>query len=42
VLAALFSKKPLRPIREIMDAADKIAAGDYSVRLDFKDPEEFL
>ena len=41
VIAAVFSKKPLRPLREMMNAADKIAAGDYSVRLDLKGPEEF-
>lgn len=41
VIAGVFSKKPLRPLREMMSAADKIAAGDYSVRLDLKGPEEF-
>ena len=41
VIAAVFSKKPLRPLREMMNATDKIAAGDYSVRLDLKGPEEF-
>lgn len=41
VLAFAVSGKPLKPIRIIMDAADKIAAGDYSVRIDLKRPEEF-
>ena len=41
VLAVLFSKAPLRPFREIMDAADQIADGDYNVRLSLKGPEEF-
>lgn len=41
VLSVIFSKAPLRPFRELMDATDKIADGDYSVRLDLKGPEEF-
>lgn len=41
LMAALLSRLPLRPLREIMDASDKIADGDYSVRLDLKGPEEF-
>lgn len=41
VLSVIFSRAPLRPIREIMDATDKIADGDYSVRLSLKGPEEF-
>jgi len=41
VLAFAVSEKTLKPIRIIMDAADKIAAGDYSVRIDLKRPEEF-
>lgn len=28
IISAIFSKKPLRPMREIMDATDKIADGD--------------
>ena len=39
VMSIIFSKAPLRPIREIMDATDKIADGDY--RLSLKGPEEF-
>lgn len=41
VLALLFSRAPLRPLRELMAATDKIAEGDYSVRLDLKRPEDF-
>ena len=41
VLAIVFSKAPLRPLRELMTATDKIADGDYSVRLNLKGPEEF-
>lgn len=41
ILSIFFSKAPLRPIREIMDATDKIANGDYSVRLHLKRPEDF-
>lgn len=41
ILTIIFSKAPLRPFREIMDATDKIASGDYSVRLNLKGPEEF-
>lgn len=41
VLAAIFSRAPLRPIREIIDAVDKIADGDYSVRIHLRSPEEF-
>lgn len=41
VLSILFSKRPLKPFREIMDATDKIADGDYSVRLDLKGSEKF-
>lgn len=41
ILSALFSRKPLKPMREIMQATDKIADGDYSVRLDLKGMEEF-
>lgn len=41
VIAFLFSNKPLKPIREIMDAADRIASGDYSARVDIKGIDEF-
>ena len=41
VLSVIFSKLPLRPLQEIMRATDSIAAGDYSVRIDLKGPEDF-
>lgn len=40
LLSVFFSKAPLRPFREIMDAVDKIASGDYNVRINLKGPEE--
>jgi len=41
VIAAVFSRRLLSPLRGIMNATDRIAAGDYSVRLSLKRPEEF-
>lgn len=41
ILAFLFSRLPLKPIHMVCEAADKIADGDYSVRLKFKDSTEF-
>lgn len=41
VLSIFLSNLPLTPIREIMAATDKIADGDYSVRLNLRGPEEF-
>lgn len=41
VLAFAFSNRPLRPLREIMDAVDRVAAGDFTARLDLRSPEEF-
>lgn len=40
IIAIIFSKKPLKPFRQIMEATDKIADGDYTVRLALKGPEE--
>lgn len=40
-LSIIFSKAPLRPLHELMDAVDKIADGDYNVRIDLKRPREF-
>lgn len=40
-IAACFSRYPLRPFRVLVDASDKIASGDYSVRINLKGPEEF-
>lgn len=39
-LSAVFSRFPLAPLRELMDATDRIAAGDYSARINLKGPEE--
>lgn len=39
LLAFLFSKAPLHPLRELMKATDKIADGDYSVRVNLRGPE---
>lgn len=41
MMALVFSNKPLKPLRIIMDAADRIAGGDYSVRIDLGKSEEF-
>lgn len=41
VIALLFSSKPLKPIRTIIDAIDRIAGGDYSVRIELGNSEEF-
>lgn len=39
-LSVVFSRFPLAPLRELMDAADRIANGDYSARIDLKSPAE--
>ena len=41
VMAFVFSNKPLKPLRIMMDATDRIATGDYSVRIKLGGPEEF-
>lgn len=41
VMALLISRKPLKPLNEIMDATDKIASGDYSVRVKPNGMEQF-
>lgn len=41
ILAMFFSKAPLRPIREMISATERISDGDYTVRLHLKGPEEF-
>ncbi len=40
IVALIFSRIPLMPLRKIAAAADKVADGDYSVRLDLTGPEE--
>ncbi len=40
ILAAFLSGIPMKPIHQLIDAADKIASGDYSVRVDLKGPGE--
>lgn len=41
VLAFVISRRPLKPLQEIMDATDKIASGDYSVRVQPKGIQNF-
>lgn len=38
VLAALASRFPLKPINKILNAINRLAAGDYTARLSFKGP----
>lgn len=42
VAAFLFSKKTLQPIRTLGEAADKIASGDFSARVELKGPDEIV
>lgn len=39
-LSIMFSRFPLAPLRELMEATDRIAAGDYSARVSLKSPAE--
>lgn len=39
-LSMVFSRFPLAPLRELMDATDRIAGGDYSARINLKSPAE--
>lgn len=39
-LSMLFSRFPLAPMRELMEATDRIAHGDYSARINLKAPAE--
>lgn len=41
MIAFVFCRRPLSPLQEVMDATDKIAAGDYSVRIDPWGIEDF-
>lgn len=40
MLALIFSRVPLAPMREIIDATDRLAKGDFTVRINLKGPEE--
>ncbi len=40
ILAGILSGIPMKPINQLIEASDKIASGDYSVRLDLKGSEE--
>lgn len=39
-LSAIFSRFPLAPLRELMEATDRIADGDYNARINLKSPAE--
>ena len=39
-LSVVFSRFPLTPLRELIDATDRIAGGDYSARINLKSPSE--
>lgn len=39
-LSVVFSRFPLAPLRELMEATDRIAGGDYSARINLKSPAE--
>nr|WP_242841372.1 HAMP domain-containing sensor histidine kinase [Lachnoclostridium phytofermentans] len=41
IISIIFSRIPLSPIREIISAADRLAEGDFSVRVKLKGPQEF-
>lgn len=40
-LAVIFSRRPLHPMRELISATERIADGDYSVRININGPKEF-
>lgn len=42
VLSFLFSRIPLKPIRKVITAIDKLAAGDFTTRLHLTGPDEIL
>lgn len=41
IMAIVFSRRPLEPLRKIIGATDRIAEGDYSARINLNGPEEF-
>lgn len=42
ILALLFSSRPLKPLRKVGEAADKIASGDYSTRIHLTGADELV
>lgn len=42
IISAIFSRVPLKPIREIILATDKLAAGDFSARINLTGPGELV
>jgi signal transduction histidine kinase len=42
IVSFIFGGVPLKPIREFIDATNKLAAGDFSARLTMSRPAEFL
>lgn len=39
-IAAIFSRVPLRPVRRLISATDRLAQGDFSARITFRGPNE--
>jgi len=40
IVAMVFSRFPLSPLREIISASDRLAEGDFNVRINLRGPEE--
>jgi signal transduction histidine kinase len=40
IVAMVFSRFPLSPLREIISASDRLAEGDFDVRINLRGPEE--
>lgn len=40
IIAAVFSRVPLKPLRQICNAADQLAEGDFNARIELKGPVE--
>ena len=41
VVSFVFSRFPLKPVRRVIDATNRLAAGDFSTRLDLPGPSAF-
>ncbi len=41
IIAVILHRPPMTPLKKIMDATDRVADGDYSVRLDLHGPKAF-